>query len=212
MMTVKAARVAGVVARHRRVVMLRRAAVRMSGRAGSSEYAAWAKKADSLRSWDGDGATMHEWYRIDYDDRGFTMDARPPHNKEGRGTADVAWEDVTRVCFQVGQPPLLPHDFYVYVKGRKASWQIPSEALLNGEPPGKKIMESRNRGLVTPDEQFMIKLVEKGLFTVELFREAILQGPKRTLSGLLEEAKDGLPESVVCYPNFGEPGHDGSPG
>ena len=71
-------------------------------------------------------------------------------------------------------------------------------------------MESRNRGLVTPDEQFMIKLVEKGLFTVELFREAILQGPKRTLSGLLEEAKDGLPESVVCYPNFGEPGHDGS--
>ena len=119
---------------------------------------------------------------------------------------------MTRICFQVGHPPLLPHDFYVYVKGRKASWQIPSEALLNGEPPGKKIMESRNRGLVTPDEQFMIKLVEKGLFTVELFREAILQGPKRTLSGLLEEAKDGLPESVVCYPSFGEPGHDGSPG
>ena len=54
MMTVTAARVAGVVARHRRVVM-------MSGKAGSSEYAAWAKKADSLQSWDGDGATMHEW-------------------------------------------------------------------------------------------------------------------------------------------------------
>ena len=191
MITVRAARLAGVVARQRRVV----AAVRMSGKADASEYAAWAKKADSLRSWDGDGATMHEWYRIDYDDRGFTMDARPPHNKEGRGTADVAWEDVTRICFQVGHPPLLPHDFYVYVKGRKASWQIPSEALLNGEPPGKKIMESRNRGLVTPDEQFMIKLVEKRLFTVELFREAILQ---KGLGG------------VVCYPNFGEPGHDGS--
>ena len=96
MLTVKAARLAGVVARHRRVVMLRRAAVRMS------EYAAWAKKADSLRSWDGDGATMHEWHRIDYDDRGFTMDVRPPHNKEGPWTAEVAWEDVTRICFQAG--------------------------------------------------------------------------------------------------------------
>ena len=81
----------------------------MSGKADASEYAAWAKKADSLRSWDGDGATMHEWYRIDYDDRGFTMDVRPPYNKENRGTADVAWEDVTRICFQVGHPPLLPH-------------------------------------------------------------------------------------------------------
>ena len=46
-------------------------------------------------------------------------------------------------------------------------------------------MESRNRGLVTPPEQFMIKLVEKGLFTVELFQEAILQ---KGLGG------------VVCYP------------
>ena len=196
MITVKAARVAGVVARHRRVVMLRRAAVRMSGKADASEYAAWAKKADSLQSWDGDGATMHEWYRIDYDDRGFTMDARPPHNKEGRGTADVAWEDVTRICFHVGGPPLVPHDVYVFVKGRDApSWVIPSEALMNGQPPDKRIMESQHRGVVTPPEQFMIKLVEKRLFTVELFQEAILQ---KGLGG------------VVCYPNFGEPGHDGS--
>ena len=162
MMTAKAARVAGVVARHRRVVMLRRAAVRMSGKAGSSEYAAWAKKADSLRSWDGDGATMHEWYRIDYDDRGFTMDVRPPH-KEGPWTADVAWEDVTRICFQAGHPPLLPHDFYVYVKGRKASWVIPSEALLNGEPP---IDDFIPEGTWTPDFKFMVKLEEKGLLTL----------------------------------------------
>ncbi len=206
MITVRAARLAGVVARHRRVVM-------MSGKADASEYAAWAKKADSLQSWDGDGATMHEWYRIDYDDRGFTMDVRPNYNKENPWTADVAWEDVTRICFHVGGPPLVPHDVYVFVKGREApSWVIPSEALMNGQPPDKRIMESQHRGVVTPPEQFMIKLVEKRLFTVELFQEAILQGPKRTLSGLLEEAKDGLPESVVCYPNFGEPGHDGSPG
>ena len=100
MMTAKAARLAGVVARHhRRVVM-------MSSKADSSEYTAWAKNADSLPSWDGDVETMHEWYRIDYDDRGFTMDVRPPHRKEGPWTADVAWEDVTRICFQAGHPPL----------------------------------------------------------------------------------------------------------
>ena len=196
MMTVKAARLAGVVARHRRVVMPRRAAVQMSRRADSSEYAAWAKYADSLPSWDGDVETMHEWYRIDYDDRGFTMDVRPNYNKENPWTADVAWDDVTRICFHVGGPPLVPHDVYVFVKGRHApSWVIPSEALMNGQPPDKKIMESQHRGIVTPPEQFMIKLVEKRLFTVELFQEAILQ---KGLGG------------VVCYPNFGEPGHDGS--
>ena len=199
MLTVKAARLAGVVARHhRRGVMppLRRAAVQMSGKADASEYTAWAKNADSLPSWDGDVETMHEWYRIDYDDRGFTMDVRPNYNKENPWTADVAWEDVTRICFHVGGPPLVPHDVYVFVKGRHApSWVIPSEALMNGQPPDKKIMESQHRGIVTPPEQFMIKLVEKRLFTVELFQEAILQ---KGLGG------------VVCYPNFGEPGHDGS--
>ena len=196
MLTVKAARLAGVVARHRRVVMLRRAAVQMSGKADSSEYTAWAKNADSLPSWDGDVETMHEWYRIDYDDRGFTMDVRPNYNKENPWTADVAWDDVTRICFHVGGPPLVPHDVYVFVKGRDApSWVIPSEALMNGQPPDKRIMESQHRGVVTPPEQFMIKLVEKRLFTVELFQEAILQ---KGLGG------------VVCYPNFGEPGHDGS--
>ena len=199
MLTVKAARVAGVVARHhRRGVMppLRRAAVQMSGKADASEYTAWAKNADSLPSWDGDVETMHEWYRIDYDDRGFTMDVRPNYNKENPWTADVAWEDVTRICFHVGGPPLVPHDVYVFVKGRHApSWVIPSEALMNGQPPDKRIMESQHRGVVTPPEQFMIKLVEKRLFTVELFQEAILQ---KGLGG------------VVCYPNFGEPGHDGS--
>ena len=66
---------------------------------------------------------------------------------------------------------------------------------MNGQSPDKKIMESQHRGIVTPPEQFMIKLVEKRLFTVELFQEAILQ---KGLGG------------VVCYPNFGEPGHDGS--
>ena len=200
MLTVKAARLAGVVARHhRRGVMppLRRAAVvQMSGKADASEYTAWAKNADSLPSWDGDVETMHEWYRIDYDDRGFTMDVRPNYNKENPWTADVAWDDVTRICFHVGGPPLVPHDVYVFVKGRHApSWVIPSEALMNGQPPDKKIMESQHRGIVTPPEQFMIKLVEKRLFTVELFQEAILQ---KGLGG------------VVCYPNFGEPGHDGS--
>ena len=200
MLTVKAARLAGVVPRHhRRGVMppLRRAAVvQMSGRADSSEYTAWAKNADSLPSWDGDVETMHEWYRIDYDDRGFTMDVRPNYNKENPWTADVAWDDVTRICFHVGGPPLVPHDVYVFVKGRHApSWVIPSEALMNGQPPDKRIMESQHRGVVTPPEQFMIKLVEKRLFTVELFQEAILQ---KGLGG------------VVCYPNFGEPGHDGS--
>ena len=200
MITVKAARLAGVVARHhRRGVMppLRRAAVvQMSGKADSSEYTAWAKNADSLPSWDGDVETMHEWYRIDYDDRGFTMDVRPNYNKENPWTADVAWEDLTRICFHVGGPPLVPHDVYIFVKGRHApSWVIPSEALMNGQPPDKKIMESQHRGIVTPPEQFMIKLVEKRLFTVELFQEAILQ---KGLGG------------VVCYPNFGEPGHDGS--
>ena len=200
MLTVKAARLAGVVARHhRRGVMppLRRAAVvQMSGKADASEYTAWAKNADSLPSWDGDVETMHEWYRIDYDDRGFTMDVRPNYNKENPWTADVAWEDVTRICFHVGGPPLVPHDVYVFVKGRHApSWVIPSEALMNGQPPDKRIMESQHRGVVTPPEQFMIKLVEKRLFTVELFQEAILQ---KGLGG------------VVCYPNFGEPGHDGS--
>ena len=199
MMTVKAARLAGVVARHRRVVMLRRAAVvQMSGKADSSEYTAWAKNADSLPSWDGDVETMHEWYRIDYADRGFTMDVRPNYNKENPWTADVAWEDVTRICFHVGGPPLVPHDVYVFVKGRHApSWVIPSEALMNGQPPDETIMgrAGQRRGMVTPPEQFMIKLVEKRLFTVELFREAILQ---KGLGG------------VVCYPNFGEPGHDGS--
>ena len=198
MLTVKAARVAGVVARHRRAVvpLLRSAAVQMSGRADSSEYAAWAKYADSLPSWDGDVETMHEWHRIDYDDRGFTMDVRPPHNKEGPWTADVAWDDVTRICFDVGGPPLVPHDVYFFVKGRDApSWVIPSEALMNGQPPDERIMESQHRGVVTPPEQFMIKLVEKRLFTVELFQEAILQ---KGLGG------------VVFYPNFGEPGHDGS--
>ena len=120
----------------------------------------------------------------------------PPHNKEGPWTADVAWDDVTRICFDVGGPPLVPHDVYFFVKGRDApSWVIPSEALMNGQPPDKKIMESQHRGIVTPPEQFMIKLVEKRLFTVELFQEAILQ---KGLGG------------VVCYPNFGEPGHDGS--
>ena len=200
MLTVRAARLAGVVARHhRRGVMppLRRAAVvQMSGKADSSEYTAWAKNADSLPSWDGDVETMHEWYRIDYDDRGFTMDVRPNYNKENPWTADVAWEDLTRICFHVGGPPLVPHDVYVFVKGRHApSWVIPSEALMNGQPPDKRIMESQHRGVVTPPEQFMIKLVEKRLFTVELFQEAILQ---KGLGG------------VVCYPNFGEPGHDGS--
>ena len=200
MLTVKAARLAGVVARHhRRGVMppLRRAAVvQMSGKADASEYTAWAKNADSLPSWDGDVETMHEWYRVDYDDRGFTMDVRPNYNKENPWTADVAWDDVTRICFHVGGPPLVPHDVYVFVKGRHApSWVIPSEALMNGQPPDKRIMESQHRGVVTPPEQFMIKLVEKRLFTVELFQEAILQ---KGLGG------------VVCYPNFGEPGHDGS--
>ena len=200
MLTVKAARLAGVVARHhRRGVMppLRRAAVvQMSGKAVASEYTAWAKNADSLPSWDGDVETMHEWYRIDYDDRGFTMDVRPNYNEENPWTADVAWDDVTRICFHVGGPPLVPHDVYVFVKGRHApSWVIPSEALMNGQPPDKRIMESQHRGVVTPPEQFMIKLVEKRLFTVELFQEAILQ---KGLGG------------VVCYPNFGEPGHDGS--
>ena len=200
MLTVKAARLAGVVARHhRRGVMppLRRAAVvQMSGKADASEYTAWVKNADSLPSWDGDVETMHEWYRIDYDDRGFTMDVRPNYNKENPWTADVAWEDVTRICFHVGGPPLVPHDVYAFVKGRDApSWVIPSEALMNGQPPDKRIMESQHRGVVTPPEQFMIKLVEKRLFTVELFQEAILQ---KGLGG------------VVCYPNFGEPGHDGS--
>ena len=200
MITVKAARVAGVVARHhRRGVMppLRRAAVvQMSGKADASEYTAWAKNADSLPSWDGDVETMHEWYRIDYDDRGFTMDVRPNYNKENPWTADVAWDDVTRICFHVGGPPLVPHDVYIFVKGRHApSWVIPSEALMNGQPPDETIMESQHRGVVTPPEQFMIKLVEKRLFTVELFQEAILQ---KGLGG------------VVCYPNFGEPGHDGS--
>ena len=151
----------------------------MSGKADASEYTAWAKNADSLPSWDGDVETMHEWYRIDYDDRGFTMDVRPNYNKENPWTAAVAWEDVTRICFDVGGPPLVPHDVYVFVKGRDApSWVIPSEALMNGQPPDKKIMESQHRGIVTPPEQFMIKLVEKRLFTVELFQEAILQkGP-----------------------------------
>ena len=157
MLTVKAARLAGVVARHhRRGVMppLRRAAVvQMSGKADSSEYTAWAKNADSLPSWDGDVETMHEWYRIDYDDRGFTMDVRPNYNKENPWTADVAWDDVTRICFHVGGPPLVPHDVYVFVKGRDApSWVIPSEALMNGQPPDKKIMESQHRGVVTPPE------------------------------------------------------------
>ena len=124
------------------------------------------------------------------------MDVRPNYNKENPWTAAVAWEDVTRICFDVGGPPLVPHDVYVFVKGRDApSWVIPSEALMNGQPPDKRIMESQHRGVVTPPEQFMIKLVEKRLFTVELFREAILQ---KGLGG------------VVCYPNFGEPGHDGS--
>ncbi len=200
MLTVRAARLAGVVARHhRRGVMppLRRAAVvQMSGKADASEYTAWAKNADSLPSWDGDVETMHEWYRIDYDDRGFTMDVRPNYNKENPWTADVAWDDVTRICFHVGGPPLVPHDVYIFVKGRHApSWVIPSEALMNGQPPDETIMESQHRGVVTPPEQFMIKLVEKRLFTVELFQEAILQ---KGLGG------------VVCYPNFGEPGHDGS--
>ena len=118
MLTVKAARVAGVVARHRRAVvpLLRSAAVQMSGKADSSEYTAWAKNADSLPSWDGDVETMHEWCRIDYDDRGFTMDVRPNYNKENPWTADVAWEDVTRICFHVGGPPLVPHDVYFFVK------------------------------------------------------------------------------------------------
>ena len=202
MITVKAARLAGVVARHRRrgvMPPLRRAAVvQMSGKADASEYTAWAKNADSLPSWDGDVETMHEWYRIDYDDRGFTMDVRPNYNKENPWTADVAWEDVTRICFHVGGPPLVPHDVYVFVKGRHApSWVIPSEALMNGQPPDETIMgrAGQRRGMVTPPEQFMIKLVEKRLFTVELFQEAILQ---KGLGG------------VVCYPNFGEPGHDGS--
>ena len=59
---------------------------------------------------------------------------------------------------------------------------------MNGEPPGKKIMESRNRGLVTPDEQFMITLVEKGLFTVDKTVRYVPSGSKIRAIGKIVES------------------------
>ena len=72
---------------------------------------------------------------------------------------------------------------------------IPSEALMNGEPP---IDDFIPEGTWTPDFKFMAKLVEKGLLTLELIDKCI-QSMRKTGSGF-------------CYPDIGEPGHDGSPG
>ena len=163
-----------------RGVMQMRAAVSRSGKADASEYAAWAKNADSLRSWDGDVETMHEWYRIDYDDRGLHHGRARPHNKEGPGrTADVAWEDVTRICFHVGGPP--------------ASSRTTSTSKAATPPPGdtergaherptarqKDHGEPASWGGDAP-EQFMIKLVEKRA----LHRRTVyVRGPRSHPSG-----------------------------
>ena len=66
-----------------------------------------------------------DWYRIECDEAGFRRDVRPPGSEPW--TADIAWRQVIRVCFEVGGM-LDPATFHVFTEGREASYRIPSEA------------------------------------------------------------------------------------
>ena len=75
-----------------------------------------------------------DWYRIECDDEGFDLDVRPPG--QPGWTARIPWDTVERVCYEVGEF-LCSDTYYVFVKGRKNSYPISSEALGADDLAGK---------------------------------------------------------------------------
>jgi hypothetical protein len=75
-----------------------------------------------------------DWYQVRCDADGFELDVSPPNLDPW--TARVEWSQVERVCFEMGEF-LASDTFYVFIKGREASYSIPSEALGASDLAGK---------------------------------------------------------------------------
>ena len=96
------------------------------GRRGDADHDRWQSTADELTKWRGDEATVSKFWRIDCDDDGFTWERRWPGRKSQ--IEDVAWEQITRVCWECGEW-LCMDNFYLMDDHEDRAWVVPSGAL-----------------------------------------------------------------------------------
>ena len=68
---------------------------------------------------------IEEWFHVVVDDGGFHLSVSPP----GRApwSADVAWDEIIRICFK-SEGYTASDGIYVFVRGREASYAIPTDA------------------------------------------------------------------------------------
>ncbi|WP_287585440.1 hypothetical protein [Candidatus Borrarchaeum sp.] len=69
------------------------------------------------------------WYNVSFNENTVFLDVNPPDGEEWK--AQFQWNDIIRVCFQVGDL-WESDDIYIFTNKRPESYVIPTEA--NGSP------------------------------------------------------------------------------
>lgn len=68
--------------------------------------------------------SLREWYKIICDDSGILLDVHPPAGQAWKQY--ISWESIERVCYAANDI-MISDDIFIFVKGRKHSYQIPAE-------------------------------------------------------------------------------------
>lgn len=88
---------------------------------------------------------LSEWYNVTFDDVFVYRDVRPLGGESWKD--QFKWKDIIRICFQAGDL-YTPDELYIFIKDRKESYLIPTEA---------------NGGL-----ELWGEIIDRGLFDAEL--------------------------------------------
>jgi len=68
---------------------------------------------------------ISDWYTVTFDDTGVRRNVRPPSREPW--TDSFSWLEIIRVCYEPGEF-LASDTFYFFLRGREASYAVPSEA------------------------------------------------------------------------------------